>query len=216
MRRAVDCPFSILAIEGETVGRQVNFWMTSNDELAFVDRLRRDDVVWCPYAIPFGTKPTLHELDDWRPIDKGQRIVLIRRCDSNLLMHENIRNSKLAGMPPIKPWTMVGTEGSPSFQWKCCVRKCGAIRRGRIYLKTTWLENNILRAKSPEHIRWFDNIADWLRRKGRKWEYRGQYLMPDAAKLADAGELTIEVLLHPPQFRRTTLRTNRKMAEELP
>jgi hypothetical protein len=169
------------------MGRQINFWMTRDDERQFVARLRDDDVLWSPYALPFGAKPKLYELDAWKPIDREQRLVIIRRCDSKLLEYEHIAECELPeydSRHPFVPWTRVGAGASPSIEWDSCLRRKGTIGRGRIYFHTDWLQGSVVRTKTKESTRWFDRLASWIRKQGRR--SNGHFLLPGAAELGDA------------------------------
>jgi hypothetical protein len=182
--------------EVSTVGRQINFWMTEADEYAFLDRLRRDDVVWSPYALPLGARPVVHELDEWQPTDDRQWRVLIRRAEWSKLLVQDIAGNPLPEFRPdgFKPWTMVGALSSPAFQWSTCARGPGLIKRGRIYYSTDYFDADSVpkvQFKEPEPTKWFDRLTGWLRRRGRKHNYKGQYIMPDAATQLDAGHLEI-------------------------
>lgn len=175
------------------MGRQINFWMTAGDEEAFLGRLAEDDVVWSPYSLELYARPTIHELEDWQPSNEKQWRVLIRRCQWELLEVEDIAEDPLPQFKDGKfsPWTMVGTGVSPAFEWNTCERGAGFIRRGRIYFMPDWWEEEGSRKKDPEAGKWFNRLAGWLRRRGRKYKSSSMYLMPEAAAKADSGEIEV-------------------------
>lgn len=167
----------------------MNFWMTESDERDFVERLVRDDVVWSPYALPFGDDPVPRTFDEWTPSDDGQDVVVVRRAQWSRLEWRHISRSQFSDNPDFKKWTMVGSGPSPAFEWDACERAEGIVARGRIYFQTTWLKGDSVRGKDAEAIRWFDRLTGWLRRRGKRWEYNRQYLMPDFARAMEEGEL---------------------------
>ena len=171
------------------MGRQLNFWMTQSDEFVFVDRLRQDDAVWTPRAIEYHATPTIHELDEWSPNDAGQRIIVIRRSAWDALECEHISESEFD--PEFEKWTMVGTGPSPCFEWDACKRRPGGISRGRVYFRSDWLDGDQVLVKPDEPTQWFDRLTGWLRRRGTKSQYSGEYLMPGAAKAAADGDVEI-------------------------
>jgi len=173
------------------MGRQLNFWMAQSDEWAFVDRLRQDNAVWTPRALAYQEEPTVHELDDWTPIDSGQRIVVIRRSDWDSLECHHIPKSKYPNDPEFAAWTMVGTGPSPCFEWDTCTRGTDFIARGRIFYRSDWLDGEQVLVKPEEPTRWFDRLTSWLRRRGKKWEYSRQFLMPGAAAAMNDGTVQI-------------------------
>jgi len=174
------------------MGRQLNFWMTQSDECAFVDRLGQDDAVWTPHAIEYSATPTLHELDEWSSNDAGRRIIVIRRSDWDALECEDISESEFD--PEFEKWTMVGTGPSPCFEWDACKRRPGKISRGRIYFRSDWLDGDQVLAKPDEPTKWFDRVSGWLRRRGTRWQYPREYLMPGAAKAATDGDIEINYI----------------------
>lgn len=171
------------------MGRQLNFWMTQSDECAFADRLRLDDAVWTPRTLEYLAEPALHELNVWRPVDSGQRIIIIRRSDWHLLKWKHIPKSQFPDNPAFTPWTMVGTGPSPCFEWDACTRGQDFIARGRIYYSSDWLEADRVLVKPDEPTRWFERLKSWLRRRGTKWGSSGQFLMPGAASAVQEGSL---------------------------
>ena len=174
------------------MGRQVNFWMLEEDEQVFIERLQHDDIVWTARGLPFGSWPELHELTDWKPAKKLFRLILIKRNEWDLLQVEDIAKSKMAGDMAFEPWTLVGVGSSPCFEWDRCVNGDNFIKRGRIYLMTHWLENGMLITKPDGVIRWFDRLANWIRRRGQPWQYKGQYLLPQAARAQKEGCCLVE------------------------
>ena len=174
------------------MGRQLNFWMTQEDERSFVQRLIEDDTVWTHRALPYGENPIMHEFDVWKPIAAGQRLIVIRRSEWDLLEWEHIPKSQFPDDPHFQEWTLVGTGPSPAFEWDTCVRGANFIVRGRIYFATDWLIGDQIHVKPDEPTKWFDRLTSWLRRRGSKTQYVAQFIMPGAAKAADDGSIEIE------------------------
>jgi len=168
------------------MGRQLNFWMTQSDELAFVDRLMQDDAVWTPRALPYGNSPALRELVDWQADDTEQNIIVVRRNDWDALDYEHIKNK-----PPYDTWTQVGTGASPCFEFSTCKRGSNFIARGRIYFDSDWLDGKQVLIKPEEPTRWFDRLVGWLRRRGTKGKYKREYIMPDAERARANGDIEI-------------------------
>ena len=177
------------------MGRQVNFWMMPADERDFIERIDKDDAVWTYYALPLGGVPQMFEFEAWYSVEEGQRLIIIRRNDWRLLEVEHISESPNLPNVSFTPWTRVGTGASPSFEWDCCVRQDRRIQRGRIYFRTDWLEDGVLRNKSEEPTRWFDRLSSWIKRKGRRYKSTQHILLPGAASLVDEGAAEIVDLL---------------------
>jgi hypothetical protein len=168
------------------MGRQINFWMTIEDEEEFVDILRKEDVLWTYRELKFEEEPALYELNNWKPVDNEQRLIVIRRHEKDLLKFEHIAVSPMEyGKESFEPWTMVGCGSSPAFEWNTCRRENGVITRGRIYLPTDWYDKkqHQVHQKNHELIKWFDRLTAKLRKNGEKYEYNGQYLMPHISRL---------------------------------
>ena len=168
------------------MGRQINFWMTQSDELAFIDRLKEDDAVWTPRSWEYRETPQPFEFDDWPAEGLGETIIVIRRHEWSKLKYEHIK-AKL----PFDSWTSVGNGSSPCFEFDTCKRGDGFISRGRIYFKSDWLSGKVMRVKPEEPTKWFDRQVSWLRRRGTKGPYKREFLMPDAAKDLDEGLIEI-------------------------
>ena len=135
----------------------------------------------------------MRELDDWRPTDAGQRLILTRRVDWEFLEYRDIATSQISG-GSFLPCTAVGTGASPAFEWNHCVRGEDFIQRGRIYFKTDWLEAGSVHVKGDESTRWFDRIANWIRRNGKPSHEPRHYMMPNAARLAASNEMRLTIL----------------------
>jgi hypothetical protein len=184
------------------MGHQINFWMTEEDEQAFVERLRDDDVVWTPRSLKLGARPKQNELDAWRSTANEQRIICIRRRDWKGLKSEDVLEDPLP-LPlrraDFTPLAAVGTGPSPCFEWETCARTSAKIARGRIYFDWSWLEDGVVMVKDEEVTKWFDRLTAWLRRRGKKRNYPGQYVMPGAAQLVSSGR--IELLTWPKSLR---------------
>lgn len=175
------------------MGRQLNFWMTPADEQDFARRLAEDDVLWTNRSLSFGHTPKPHELSEWAPLNKEQRLIIVRRSEWNGLKYEHIAKSPLGDDDQFTPWTLVGCDSSPAFEWDTCHRKRHSIARGRIYLSTDWLEGGLVHSKDDDVIKWFNRLVAWLRRRGREHEeYPRHYLMPSAAVGLDSGQLSVD------------------------
>jgi len=193
------CGRGFVVIRGEAeMGRQINFWMTEEDEEALVVRLREDDIVWTPCSLKLGARPKPNELDAWRSTADEQWIICIRRRDWKRLKYYDILEDPLPqstrralGRDDFTPWTRVGTGSSPCFEWQTCARTSAKIARGRVYFDSTWLEDGLAMVKDEEPTRWFDRLAAWIRRRGQKRDYPGQYVMPGAAQLVSSGRIEL-------------------------
>ena len=171
------------------MGRQINFWMAKEDENEFVNILLKEDILWTYKGLKFEEEPVLYEWSDWKSTDLEQRLIVIRRKEKDLLKFEHIAKSPMEwGKETFKPWTIVGCDSSPAFEWNTCRRDNGVITRGRIYLQTDWYDKkqHQVHQKEPELIKWFDQLTAKLRKKGEKYQYNGQYLMPHANLLLKA------------------------------
>lgn len=191
------------------MGRQINFWMTEEDEQAFVARLRDDDIVWTSRSLKLGARPEPAELDVWHSTADEQWIVCIRRRDWKRLEYEDIPDNPLSqsarhviGRADFTPWTRVGTGPSPCFEWNTCARSSTIIARGRIYFDSTWLEDCVVMLKDEEPTKWFNRLAAWLRSRGQKRDHPGQYVMPGAAQLVSSGRIA---LVHWPKAGRASV-----------
>jgi hypothetical protein len=183
------------------MAKQINFWMTSKDEEQFIALLKKEFVCWAYYELPFESIPVLYDLKHWKYKEESQRIVVIKEKDKQLLQYKHIRKLDVENTTLIndnfEPWTMVGVNASPSFEWKTCSYKNGIIGRGRIYLSTNWYdeEKQLLQEKEVSLIKWFDKIVNKLREMGEKHSYKGMYVMPHANLLLKEKEVVLDMNL---------------------
>jgi hypothetical protein len=175
------------------MGAQINFWMTAEDEGTFIDRLLQDEVVWTERALELGGRPVARELSEWIPRAEEQWIMLIRRADWHRLV---VRDIAITPMPQMthrvfKPWTMVGGDDSPAFQWRTCVRTNGVIKRGRIYYETDWFDGKYTHRKPPDAGKWFNRLVGWIRRNSEKDADGQHYVLPGASSKVKSGEVRL-------------------------
>ena len=66
--------------------------------------------------------------------------------------------------------------------------------RGRIRAEmTTWAKDGTLLVKSESFVKWFDRLANWIKRHSVRDE-RGEYLLPGAAEYAKQGGRLVQAV----------------------
>lgn len=108
------------------MGRQVSFFMTAEDEAAFVARARSLGAVIIPWTSKVGEFSALDPLPPTPPFqseEDGWRVAIFAREDAALLKH---RNSEVRGL-----WLV---DTAHTIEFGRSLRGRGVITRGRIFL----------------------------------------------------------------------------------
>lgn len=169
-------------------GRQVNFYMTNEDERQFVDFLMTTgDVVLHAYTSmtprfePVRLLPEPYSGDFWYAFT-----ILNRSISSNLRVRF-ISQQGYYVVDELNSSVIEFTRSVPETSIK-------AVHRGRIWADLTWLDNEkkIIVHKEPAFKKWYETIAGWIRRKYIRLDQL-EYAGPDAIKLRDEGGALLTV-----------------------
>ena len=154
--------------EQKTMGRQINFFLHSDDQKEFDEFLKSfGDVVLLPYY-HFDNKVSVIKDTLIRNIEtEGERIYLIRP--------EDLKNVKLIHIEKFNYW-LVDDNSLPVLHFDRSVFKDNVINSGRLYFQPQYVENMQWVKKSDDFINWADRIIKSARRQLKKHKYEmGNY-----------------------------------------
>jgi hypothetical protein len=163
-----------------TMGKQVNFYMTVEDEQKFVQFVRGErNVAIFKSVLPTTEIPNLIELP---PVGEPFwfSLCLWNRDESPPPTLTYVEQQR---------YYSVGKIDSEIIEFDRCVLDQGRLVRGRI-----WAEMNGWKREDPATIikksdafsAWYNRLASWIKRHSTRND-RGQYLMPGAARFAEHG-----------------------------
>ena len=162
------------------MGKQVNFYMTNEDETAFLSFVRSDRCVCIlPERMPSGDVLCLEGLPD-RSADAWFQVWLWDR--------EHCSRPCLKYVEKQKHY-VVDFLTSEVIQFSRSYYDEQRLVRGRIWAEFKLFDLNHLgksKEKSASFVKWFNRLAGWIRRTGLKNEV-GDYLLPAAVKYVAAG-----------------------------
>jgi hypothetical protein len=169
------------------MGRQVNFYMGSEDLVEFEQMLKkRGGISFIPYELSreaVEAVPTLL-LAREKSGTPSYTMYLARESDLG-----NIRQFYHVA---IHGYWFVNELNSPVVEMAKSFVQDQMIRRGRLYFNTGyydqedhWVE------KSKEFIRWADSLLRWIRSHYVIERTTGWYIGPQAQQMVDSGEYTL-------------------------
>jgi hypothetical protein len=167
------------------MGKQLNFYMTAKDEGDFVARVRSDrDVVVFKYAsptmevvklnvLPSPPEPFWGDLFLWnRELSPTPRLKFIKQQSyyvADEFESEIIQFSR------------------SHFDYDGKQFNKNILVRGRIWAEMrVWQKDGTLLTKSESFQKWFDRLANWIKRRSVRDE-AGDYLLPGAAEYQAQG-----------------------------
>lgn len=160
------------------MGKQIHFYMTNRDEINFINFIRSDrktcilpsnlssENLECLEALP--KKPTLSWFKVWLwDMDHSPPPILSFVDKQNYYYVESLFSEVI--------------EFNRSYVDK------NRLRPGRIYMQTGyWDESGAYVTKNDEFIKWFERLARWIRRNGKRHNESG-FMLPGAQEFAKAG-----------------------------
>ena len=162
------------------MGKQVNFYMTAADEASFVEFVRSDRSVGIfMYAMPTNDLPLLAELP--KP---GAPFAL----SLWLWSRDHSPVPEIVYIPEQR-YYVVDSFASEVIEFSRSCTDEGRLVRGRIWAEMSgWRRNDpgTIIKKGQAFSKWFDRLANWIRRRSVRDEY-GDYVMPGAAEFARQG-----------------------------
>ncbi len=143
------------------MGRQILLYQTSADERAFIDYVLETGDVWILPEINERPDPSFSKTLHPRTSEAdGSTVFLYNKATSaHLVAHHLEKRRKYA---------LDGFNSSVIGFSKCRLSQV-AIRPGRLWVETKILDErgSQLRLKEPEFLRWYDDVAKWVRRACR-------------------------------------------------
>ena len=162
------------------MGRQVNFYMTREDEEKFLRHVRSSgDVAVLPYASPTQDFKPLLDLSD-SPIQKFS--------GTYWLFNRSVSNNLVVTFVSAQGYYTVDDDRSSVVQFIRSSLRNGSIHRGRIWAEFKYLDRDkmALLPKEGEFREWYYTIAKWIRRNYKLLE-RLTYAGPGALKRIEEG-----------------------------
>jgi hypothetical protein len=169
------------------MGRQVNFYMTAEDEREFVAFVRSDRDVRVFKSVSPSTEISF--LDELPPVGEPFWFAL---C----LWDRRLSAPELSHIEQQGYYAVKETE-SEVIQFHRCGLDEGRLVRGRIWAEMEYWDlsrNPPHRVRKSESFRrWFDRLANWVKRHSVRDE-RGDYILPGAAKFAKEGGKLVQAV----------------------
>lgn len=167
------------------MGRQVNFYMTDADEAEFVEFVRSDrNVGIFMYAMPTNDIPLLTELPKqgvpcW--------------CALYLWDRDHSPAPKIDYVPQQR-YYVVDPFASEVIEFSRSHLDEGRLVRGRIWAEMgVWQSDGTLVSKSESFRKWFDRLANWIKRRSVR-DKLGEYILPGAAEYAKQGGRLVQAV----------------------
>ena len=160
-----------------TMGTQVEFYMTHNDERAFLEALgqnARFTIIHNTYS-----EPENREIDNLVPVGAN-------RYDSNLaLLNAEIDSKLMVDFVEKQSVYVVDLVESEVIQFNRCTPSNSWLRNGRL-----WFEARSRQPKTVEFVQWARWVVTWIR-KSYSHGADGRYVGPDAKSKAAEGTLVL-------------------------
>ncbi len=171
------------------MGKQVNFYMTDADEADFVEFVRSDrNVGIFMYAMPTSDIPLLAELP--KPgVPFWFSLWLWDRDHSPAPKIDYVPEQRYYVVEPIASEVIEFTRSHLDE---------GCLVRGRIWAEmAVWQSDGTLVGKSESFGKWFDRLANWIKRRSVR-DNRGDYVLPGAAEYARQGGRLVQAVFAKP------------------
>jgi hypothetical protein len=167
------------------MGKQVNFYMTQEDERDFVEFVRSDrNVGILTYTSPINALPLVEELPN-RNEHFGGHTFLWDMDNSPRPVQEYI---------PTQKYYLVDEINSEVIEFSRSNINEGRLVRGRIWAEmVVWNTEGTMRPKSESFQKWFDRLANWIKRHGERNKF-GEYVFPGAAQYAKQGGKLVDAV----------------------
>ncbi|MCK4660486.1 MAG: hypothetical protein KAV82_13270 [Phycisphaerae bacterium] len=194
-------------------GKQIEFFMTQEDEEVFVDFVLSKGDVWLvrhhwyeeekyeAYNDPdeFFEQPlvvsTMHLTPRWLIWNKDL-------CGDNLVF-----DSFTVRKPPGKRFYTIRCNINYVIEFTRCTIKDGVMREGRIaYLEEYEDENGVLHRKDDSLVKWYGALARWIKKNGVRTSWDGKkliyslFIMPGALEFYHQGGMLGQIAGKPGAF----------------
>jgi hypothetical protein len=146
------------------MGRQINFFLSADDQKSFDDFLRTfDDTAFLAYYNK-SNEPTI--IDDTiihDQLKEGSRVYLVRKQD--------LKNIKFTFIEKFDYW-LIDDSPSPVLHFDRCVSYNNDLRSGRLYFQPKYVVNLQWVEKNIDFIKWSDSIIAKSCRFFKKYKYK--------------------------------------------
>lgn len=167
------------------MGKQVNFYMTDSDEQDFIRFVRSDrNVGIFMYTMPTEDIPLLTELPR-QGVPFWLALWLWDRDNSPKPKVDFVREQR---------YYVVDECPSEVIEFSRSHLDEGRLVRGRIWAEmAVWQSDQTLLHKSESFQKWFDRLANWIKRHSVK-DKHGDYVLPGAAEYAKRGGKLVQAV----------------------
>jgi hypothetical protein len=167
------------------MGKQVNFYMTLSDEDEFVDSLRsHNNVVIFMEVQPLDKIAFLEDLP--APDTPGWFAL----C----LWHRGISPPPKLKYISQQGYYAVNKSNSEVIEFDRSTMHEGRLVRGRIWAEMAiWNEDGTLVYKSDDFRKWYNRLANWIKRHSVRDRY-GDYVLPGAAEYSKQGGRLVQAV----------------------
>ena len=170
------------------MGKQVNFYMTAEDEREFVEFVRTGEKVALFKSVQ--ASPEILELDKMPPAGEPFWFSL---C----LWNTDHKPPPTLTYIKEQGYYCVEEMESEVIQFHRCGVDQGRLVRGRIWAEMSYWRlgdvSPIVIRKSEAFVKWFDRLAKWIKRRSIR-DQSGDYLLPNAAKYVHAGGQAVQAV----------------------
>jgi hypothetical protein len=171
------------------MGRQINFFMTEEDELEFIGYLLLDANV---VGFPFELQSDNIEAMSLNPQEKSDRLNIHSLWNKNISPGPCLEYVSIQGYYTIDVFESEVVEYSRSTY-----DKKGRLRAGRLWIETSYYNSSDpgrLHVKSEAFVDWYNQLAKWIKKHSvcsTLGNSKGWHQLPGAAKfVANGGILT--------------------------
>ena len=180
--------FSTITNSEASVGKQVNFYMTADDEQKFVEFVRSDRHV----AVFKSVLPTM-EVTDLVELPRRGEPFWFSLCfwDKDHCPSPSSTYIKQQGH------YCINEIESEVIQFHRCGLDEGRLVRGRIWAEMTgWRREDpaTIINKSEAFSAWYERLANWIKRHSTRND-RGEFVLPGAARFAEQGGVMCQAVL---------------------
>lgn len=189
------------------MGRQVNFYMTREDEKVFLDYVRSTgDIVVLPRTALSPDLQPLTDLPDitWPPVLNEWQCFLLNRDVSSKAKWNRIEG---------KNYFLIDSQASSVIEFWRTILHSPIMYRGRVWASFEYFDKDLRTFSSKEvpFEKWYETIAKWIKTQYKhvtltatltkqKWT---EYLAPGISKFQEAGGM---LALNPPILNRDKMK----------
>jgi hypothetical protein len=163
-----------------TMGKQVNFYMTADDEREFVEFVRSSANVAIFKSVQ--ASPEIRELEEMPPAGEPFWFALY-------LWNKDDSPPPTLAYIKEQGWYSVDRFESEVIEFHRCSVDEGRLVRGRIWAEMNgWRRDDpaTIIKKSEVFVKWYDRLANWIKRRSTR-NAVGDFMLPGAAAFAAKG-----------------------------